>query len=434
MLKAYDGGRMPRLLLERYYLPLFITQFCGAFNDNAFKLAMLTLISYQLSHSQQQSEYYQALAGGIFTLPFFLFSATAGQLADRFDKAMLIRWIKLWEVFLMIVGGFALYYRSITMMFVVLAGMGLHSTFFGPIKYSILPEHVPKSRLLAATALIEASTFIAILSGTVIGTLSIGSKEVWAAILLTNTVALAGLLSSQFIPSSVLKNKQLRIDWNIPKATYCMIRQVCSNVPLIPVIIAISWFWLLGAVMLIKLPDFSHYVLRADPQVFALFLALFSIGIALGSLSITRLQKGLITVRYVAWFIGLKSVFLLDLALSSEHIQPSQSLITFPVFIREAQHWRIMFDFTAFSFLGGMFVVPLYAYLQVHGRQGEKSRTIATNNIINAVFMVLGSVLVMVLLKLHLSINGVFICLAALNAVMAMGLGWAFHTHCRTTK
>ena len=422
------------LLQERYYLPLFLTQFCGAFNDNAFKLAMLTLISYQLSHSQQQSEYYQALAGGIFTLPFFIFSATAGQLADRFDKAMLIRWIKLWEVFLMVVGGFALYYRTINLMLVVLAGMGIHSTFFGPIKYAILPEHVPKFRLLAATALIEASTFIAILSGTIMGTLSISNKEVWAAIILTNAVAALGLLSSYFIPSSVLRNKKLRIQWNIPMATWRMVKLVYSNVALIPVIIAISWFWLLGAVVLIKLPDFTHYVLNADQQVFAIFLALFSIGIALGSLSITRLQKGKITLRYVACCIGIMSVFLIDLSFNTGHFESQPVLMQVQAFISHSSNWRIMFDFFMFSFFAGMFVVPLYTYLQLHAREGEKSRTIAANNIMNAVFMVFGSCFVMALLKLNFSINQVFICLAILNAFVAVILARAFHTHSRAHK
>lgn len=434
MPKSVNKQAVLSLLSERYYLPLFLTQFFGAFNDNAFKLAILTLISYQLSYSQQQSEFYQALAGGIFTVPFFIFSATAGQLADKYNKSIMIRWIKLWEVLLMILGGFGLYYRNIGLMMTILAGMGVHSTFFGPIKYSILPEHVPQKRLLGATALIEASTFIAILTGTVMGSLSVGSKQVWMAILLTNGIAWAGFCSCWFIPSAPMSNPDLSIDWNLPRATWLMLKQIFNNRPVVPVILAISWFWLIGVVMLIKLPDYTHYVLKADQQVFAVFLALFSIGIALGALSISRLQRGTITLEYVALIMLLVSIFAFDLYQVSSDIETGNGLSNLKMFLSKFNHWRIMFDFFSFSFAGGMFVVPLYTYLQVHGLAGEKSRTIAANNIVNAIFMVFGSLLVMLLLKLDLSISGVFLTLAVLNCIAAIAFGWAFYTQSRIVK
>ncbi|MCC5792555.1 MAG: MFS transporter [Legionellaceae bacterium] len=417
------------LLKTRFYLPLFITQFLGAFNDNAFKLAILTLISYQISQSQQQSEFYQALAGALYTLPFFLFSALAGQMADRFNKAPLTRWIKLWELILMMFGAYALYSRDIMLMLSILTGMGIHSTFFGPIKYAILPQHLPERNLLAATALIESSTFIAILSGTLMGVLSVAGEDVFYAMVLINAVALLGLIASFFIPDAPSTEPTLRIDWLVPRATYTMLRQIFRNRPVVPVILAISWFWFLGVVAMSKLPDFTHYVLGADQQVFAIFLALFSIGIALGSLTINLLQKGAISLRYVAGIMCFISLFALDLYYASRHLQPGSTLQNMAEFLRRPENWRVMFDFFFFSFAGGMYVVPLYTFLQVHGLMGQKSRTIAANNIINAVFMVLGSILVMILLKWEFSIPAVFLVLAILNAVMACWIGVWFYRH-----
>jgi len=273
------------LLQQRKFLPLFLTQFFGAFNDNAFKLAMLTLISYHLSTNQEQSEYYQALAGALFILPFFLFSATSGQLADKYDKALLTRLVKVLELMLMTIGSIALYLGNIFWMMFTLTGMGMHSTFFGPIKYAILPDHLPKEDLLGATGLIEASTFLAILLGTTLGTLAIGvsSHKPIAAIFMTVLAAFAGLISSLFIPSAPSSAEHLKVDYHVWHATVAMLKQAKKDPGVLFTILTISWFWFIGAVLLTKLPDFTHYVLGANTTVFAVFLALFSIGIALGS-------------------------------------------------------------------------------------------------------------------------------------------------------
>lgn len=279
------------LLTKKSFLPLFLTHFFGAFNDNAFKLAMLTLISYFLTQSQAYSEHYQALAGALFIIPFFIFSATAGQLADKFDKAVISRWVKILELFLMAIGGISLYFGNIILMMATLTGMGIHSTFFGPIKYAILPDHLPENQLMGATALIEGSTFFAILLGTTLGTLSIGGAQSGTvyAIGLTLIAAVFGLAASWFIPSAPPTAKNLTIDWRLFRATNRMIKDVFSNKEVIVAIIAISWFWMVGTIILTKLPDYANYVLRAETTVFAAFLALFSIGIALGSLCINQL-------------------------------------------------------------------------------------------------------------------------------------------------
>ncbi len=411
------------LLKKRVFLPLFLTQFFGAFNDNAFKLSVLTLISYHLSSSQVQSEYYQALAGALFIIPFFLFSATAGQLADKYDKAKMTILVKFFEIFLMCVGAYAFYHGKILLLMALVAGMGVHSTFFGPIKYAILPDHLPKEQLMSATALIEASTFMAILLGTTLGALAIGqlSSQVLIAVLITILAACIGLIASFFIPPAPTKVTELAIDWHVWHATKTMLKEVKKN-KLYPPMLAISWFWLIGAVMLTKLPDYTHYVLNAETSVLAVFLALFSIGIALGSLAINYLLVGKITLCYVPFIMCLLSVFVFDLYWVSPQTSSSNSLITLPIFFTSLSHWRIVFDFFLFSFCGGMFVVPLYAYLQSASEQGMRARIIAANNILNSLFMVVGTVLVMVLLHFKVNIKQVFLVLGVLNVVMALAL------------
>lgn len=407
-----------RLLKKRTFFPLFLTQFFGAFNDNAFKFAMLTLISYHLSASQGQSERYQAVAGALFILPFFFFSATAGQLADKFNKASLTKIIKVFEVLLVAVGSLAFYYGNTLCLMLTLTGLGIHSTFFGPIKYSILPDHLPHQQLLEATALIEASTFLAILLGTIIGTLSIGGVKTGSisVIVLTGLVAISGLIASLFIPAARSVTTDLHVDWHMWRATKQMIRDVGMNVRIIPAIFAISWFWLIGAVVLTKLPDYTNYVLHANAAVFAVFLALFSIGIAFGSMVINRLLAGRITLRYVPHAMFLLSLFSMDLSWASpdkvDNLLPLQTVVQF---FGHIAHWRIALDLFLMAFSGGLFVVPLHTYLQVVSDGGMRSRTIAANNIMNALFMILGTGLVMLLLRFHITISNVFFILAILN-------------------
>lgn len=409
-------------LKKKTFLPLFITQFCGVFNDNAFKLSMLTLISYHLGRTQAESEHYQVIAGALFILPFFFFSATAGQLADKYDKAVLTRCIKLFEVFLMAAGGYAIAKGSIIYLMLVLMGMGIHSTFFGPIKYAILPDHLLREQLLPATALIEASTFIAILLGTTLGTLSIGQtrSDVFFSLMLVNVCAVIGLIASFFIPSAPAKTHNLDVDFHFIRATTMMLKALMRDFRILPAVLGLSWFWLIGAVLLTKLPDYTHYVLAADTSVFAFILALFSVGIAVGSLSVNWFLKGQITLRFVPLSILLVSIFAYDLYWSTPDLVDTRTLISLQEFFDTTNNIRIAFDFFLFSFFGGFFVVPLYTYLQVCSPEDQRARVIAANNILNALAMVLGSVLVMVMLALKLSIPYVFLILGNLNALVAV--------------
>lgn len=415
------------LLKKQRFLPLFLTQFFGAFNDNAFKLAMLTLISYNLSQTQVESERYQAIAGTLFTLPFFLFSATAGQIADKLDKAKMTRFLKAFEVLLMVVGGIGLYFGHIFLLMFALTGMGVHSSFFGPIKYAILPDHLPRSSLLGATGLIEGSTFLAILLGTTMGTLAVGTDQgnTNLAILLTNCAAVAGLSASFFIPEAPPRGgDDFKLDWNILRAALGMLKDIKKQSDLFVPILTISWFWLIGVIVLTKLPDYTHYVLNADHVVFALFLALFSIGIGTGSILINRLLSGQVTLYYVPLCMFVLSCFAFDLYWVSSTPAQEGSMYGISNFFSRFDHWRIAVDLYMLALSAGLFVVPLYTHLQVFSREGSRARTMAANNIYNAMFMVAGTVLVMVLIYLNISIPQVFLILGILNALVAFSAWW----------
>ena len=414
------------LLKERRFLPLFLTQFFGAFNDNAFKLAMLTLISYRLSNSQAQSEFYQALASALFIVPFFIFSSVSGQIADKYDKALLTRLIKIFEVLLIIIGSLGLYTNHIFLMMITLTGMGIHSAFFGPIKYAILPDHLRQNELLFATGLIEGSTFLAILLGTTLGTLSIGinSSVPYLAIYMTLIASFLGLFASIFIPSAPSQISNLKIDLHLWRATSAMLKQANKAPGLLIAILTISWFWLVGAVLLTKLPDYCHYVLGASTTVFALFLALFSVGIALGSLCINIILKGNISLSLVPAAMLAFTVFIFDIYWASPTLR-EESFLSMVSFFSYFRHWRIAADLLMSGFCGGLFVVPLYTFLQIASPAESRARTIAANNIYNSLFMVFGTGIVMFLLHFHVSIPGVFLLFSILNSIVAMVL-WIY--------
>lgn len=419
------GGSGIKLLHERRFLPLFITQFFGAFNDNAFKLAMLTMISYRLSNSQAQSEFYQALASALFIIPFFIFSSISGQLADKYDKALITRLIKIFEVILIIIGGLGLYLGSIVLMMLTLTGMGMHSAFFGPIKYAILPDHLPEEDLLVATGLIEASTFLAILLGTTLGTISIGvnASIPYIAIFMTLIASFLGLFASIFIPSAPSLLVDLKVDLHLWRATCSMLRHANQEFGLLIAILTISWFWLIGAVLLTKLPDYTHYVLGANTTVFAVFLALFSIGIALGSVMTNLILRGKITLSLVPIAMLFFTGFTFDIYWASPAMDyAGDTLLTVPSFFSYLMHWRIAVDLFMLGVCGGLFVVPLYTYLQVASPPESRARTIAANNIYNALFMVIGTAVVMLLLRLHVGIPQVFFIFSLLNVLVALGL------------
>ena len=403
------------LFATRRFAPLFVVQFLGALNDNLFKNAVLILIVYRLAGGGGFSSGTMVnIAAGLFIAPFFLFSASAGQLADKLEKARLIRLIKLGEIVIMALAAWGLITGWASFLLVVLFLMGAQSAFFGPLKYSILPEHLRKDELIAGNGLIEAGTFLAILAGTLIGGLLILSAGgVYKVSALVLAVAVAGWLASRAIPRAGPCAPGLRINPDFLGETRAMLRFARVDREIFHAILGISWFWLLGSVVLAQFPGFVKSVLGANEQVVTLFLALFSIGVGLGSLACNTLLAGRVSARYApVCLLGLAG-FMIDLFFASPGAPPAAGeLIGAAVFLSGLANGRIMLDLTAIALCGGLFIVPLYALLQSRARPAHRARVIAANNIMNALFMVIGAAFAAGVRGAGLSIPALFLVLA----------------------
>lgn len=413
------------LFTKRRFLPFFITQFLGALNDNLFKNALLvTIVSTALASADNKTNLLTNLAAGLFILPFFLFSTIAGHLADRFDKAYLIRRIKFAEIILMLMGCFSLWLANINLMLGVLFLLGVQSAFFGPIKYAIIPQHIGDNELLAANAQVGMGTFVSILLGTLIGgwlvTTPQGTMQLGALIIL---VAIIGWLSSCKIP----KAPPEKIDFQ-PKASFNPFRETAFNFSLakqnktvIFCIFSSSWFWLYGACFLTQVPNFSVAILGGDPKLISILLGFFIIGVAIGSLCCNRLSRGQVEPGLVpVGTLGL-SLFAIDLYFSSTHyaaINASGTTIMPVAFLSMLSGLRILADLLFIGLFGGLFIVPVYAMIQRNTDGATRARVVSVNNIFNALFMVSGSLLGMLFLsKLGWTIPQFFLLLALLNLV-----------------
>jgi acyl-[acyl-carrier-protein]-phospholipid O-acyltransferase / long-chain-fatty-acid--[acyl-carrier-protein] ligase len=407
------------LFTVRRFLPLAITQFLGAFNDNLFKNALVILITYVLAaRSGLNAQVLVVLAGGIFILPFFLFSATAGQLADKYDKAWLTGWIKLAEILFMLGAALGFYLNNLYFLMTVLFLMGTHSTFFGPIKYGILPEHLATDELVAGNALIETTTFLAILGGTLLGGLAIlGSGGAHLVSMLAIMVAILGWVASRFIPPTQPAAPDLQIGYNLLRETWRIVHYARSNGVIFLCILGISWFWLVGATFLSLLPTLAKDVIGANEQVVTLFLLAFSLGIASGSLLCNRLLKGEIHATYVPLGAAGITLFAVDLYFASRSFtSPTHALMGIYAFLLAPGSLRILVDLSLVAVASGIYIVPLYALLQQRSEDAHRSRNIAANNVINALFMVVGAVVSAALLQQGMSIPAVFLTLALMNA------------------
>lgn len=404
------------LLRTKRFLPLFITQFFNAFNDNIFKNALVVLITFKIANNISFSQYMIAIAGGIFILPFFLFSASAGQIADKFEKSVIIRWIKFLEIIIMIIGIIGFYLNNLTLLMCTLFFLGCHSTFFGPLKFSILPDHLHKDELLAGNGLIEAGTFIAILLGQILGgslmTLNNGLTSISIALLM---VAILGLISSLFIPKTHIGQPQLILSYNILKDTKDILKLAFENNVIFITILAISWFWFIGATFLTVFPSFTKDVLLAKASIFTLFLSVFTVGIGIGSVLCNILLRGQITVKYVPIILFGMSIVMFDLYLASHNYHPTVIGTELSNFFSSMSNRRILIDVFLLTILAGIFVVPLNALLQARSSEWERSRIMAANNIVNSVFMVLSALFVMAMIALDFSIPQIFVIMAILN-------------------
>lgn len=409
---------------QKRFGPLFATQALGAFNDNAFKQALVILITFVLAQSQGlNAGVWINLAAGLFILPFFLFSALAGQLADRYDKAKLARRIKLIEIGIMGLAAIGFMLESPVFLLGVLFLMGTQSTFFGPIKYGILPQHLDGSELVAGNALIESGTLIAILLGTLFGGLLITTDA--GPVLVSGSViglAVVGWLASRGIPAAPAPAPDLVVNRNIFSATADMIQNAAQDRNLFLCILGLSWFWLIGAVFLTQLPAFTKDYLGADEVVSNLFIAVFTIGVAAGALLNNRLLKGEIAARYVP-LAGLGiSIFGIDFALSAgfEPADTANGLTGIGAFLSSAGSWRVIVDLFALSVCGGLFSVPLYALIQHLSEPQEVSRNIAANNVINAAFMACSALVAALLLAQGWSIPAILLSVAIANFFVSL--------------
>ncbi len=408
------------LLRSRRFAPLFATQFLGALNDNLFKNALIILILYRLAQSTvMDGPVLVTLAAGIFILPFFLFSALAGQLADRFEKSAQIRIIKLAEILIMGLAGIAFMAGSAGVLLAILFLMGAQSAFFGPLKYAILPDHLHDEELIGANALVEAGTFLAILAGTILGGVLIlsaqGTLIVSSALL---AIAALGRISAQFIPLAPPPSPDLKLNYNLAGETWRLVREVLSRHEIRLIIIGISWFWLIGATFLSQFPALVKNVLGADAHAVTLFLTVFSVGIGIGSLACNKLLGGKISARFVPAGAWLMSAFIIDLFFATyDRRSDSGELQDIGLFLSTPANWRILIDLAGISMAAGVFIVPLYALLQKRSSRHARARTIAANNIFNAFFMVAGAGAAAVLLSGGISVPVILLIFGVLNAL-----------------
>jgi acyl-[acyl-carrier-protein]-phospholipid O-acyltransferase / long-chain-fatty-acid--[acyl-carrier-protein] ligase len=411
------------VLKTRRFLPLFITQFMGALNDNIFKNALIILVTFRIAaETGIDGQLWATIAAGIFILPFFLFSATAGRFADKFEKSRLIVIIKVAEIAIMALAAFGFDQQNISVLMTVLFLMGTHSTFFGPLKYSILPVHLATDELLGGNALIEAGTFLAILIGTIAGGVFILTGQGIAIVsVMVLSVAVLGLLASLSIPKAPAEAPDLKLGWNIARHTWEMTRYAAEQRDIFLSILGISWFWLIGSVYLSQFPTFSKDVLGADNNVVTLFLTAFSLGIGAGSILCSRLLKGEISARYVPLGALGVTLFTVDLFFASGPLAGSAAdTLGLQQFLAHPTAWRVLADLLLISIASGFYIVPLYTLMQERSAPSHRSRVIAANNIINAVFMVAGSLITVGLIALHVSVPGIFLTMGILNFLVAI--------------
>lgn len=421
MLPEHDESQF-HLLRSRRFLPLFLTLFLGAFNDNLFKNCLLVLVvTSVITSAGQDKDLLVNMAAALFVLPFFLFSPLAGQLADKYEKSLIVRRVKLAEIAIMALGVVAIAAQNLIGLFAVLFAMGAQSTFFGPIKYAILPQHLHPDELVGGNAQVEMGTFVAILLGTLLGTLVGGLDHylpVIAAALLT--VAVLGWLASRRIPAAQPHAPHLIIDWNPLTEMRELLRLAREKQAVWHAILGISWFWLLGMAYLTQTPNFVVEYLKGGVELIALLLCAFTVGIGLGSLLCDRMSGHRVEMGLVPLgSLGL-SLFGIDLYFSSTVFQPDEngSLLAF---VSAADGLRILFDLLMLGMFGGFYIVPLQALIQWRTPDGKRARVIACNNIFNSLFMVLAGLLGMAFLGLaQFEIPEFFLVLAMMNIAVAL--------------
>lgn len=408
------------LLAQRRFAPFFWTQFLGAANDNLFKFAFTVLVTYQLQVSWLPAELAGLVIGALFILPFLLFSATSGQLADKLDKRSLMVFVKRLEIAIMALAAWGFFGQHVPVLLLCTFLMGLHSTLFGPVKFAYLPQHLGERELTGGNGLVEMGTFVAILLGNVAGGLIIAVPEIGAHHVGFTCVGLAvlGRLASQRVPSTPATDPTLQINWNPFTETWRNLKLAHGNVVVFRSVLGISWMWFFGAVFLSLFPAFARDVLHGDEQVASLLLVVFSIGIGTGSLLCEVLSRRHVEIGLVPLGAIGMSVFAIDLYFATRGLPPAQTMGV-GAFLSQPAHARVLIDLALLSLFAGLYSVPMYALIQMRSLPTHRARIIAANNILNALFMIASAVVAGLLLKIGLTIPQMFLVVGLLNAVVA---------------
>ncbi len=407
-----------KLLSTRRFRPFFLTQLLGAFNDNLYKNGLTVFIAFQAAAiSQAQSNRLVNVAAALFILPYFLFSSIAGQLADKHEKSMLIRRIKLLEIGVMLLGAIAFILQSAELLVAILFLMGTQSTLFGPVKYSLLPQALKPSELVGGNAMVEFGTFLAILLGLIasVYVIGLGTTAIAFAVVLTAAV---GYWASRGIPELPANAPELKVSFNIPRETWHIMRDARENLSVFYSVMGISWFWFIGITYITQLPNYVRYELGGNEQVYVLLLALFSVGIGLGSFLCEKLSGRMVEIGLVPigalglTLFGVDLYFTQDLASGTDLLGPAE-------FIAAGSSLRVCFDIVMLGVSGGIYIVPLYALVQLRSDPSKTSRVIAANNVLNALFMVVASLYGLFALSAGVSIPMLFLIMALMNAAVA---------------
>jgi 1-acyl-sn-glycerol-3-phosphate acyltransferase len=408
------------LLRERRFAPFFWTQFLGAANDNLFKFAFTVLVTYQLQLQWLPPALAGLVIGALFILPFLLFSATAGQLADKFDKTLLIRFVKNLEIGIMLLAAWGFFSANVPALLACVFLLGVHSTLFGPVKFAYLPQHLSERELTGGNGMVEMGTFVAILLGNVVGGLliavpAVGAHQVAIACLL---LAVAGRITAQWVPASPATDAALHINWNPVNETWRNLKLAHGNRVVFRSLLGISWMWFFGAAFLSNFPAFAKEVLHGNEQVASLLLVVFSVGIGTGSLLCETLSRRHVEIGLVPLGAIGMSVFAIDLYFAARGLPPTATQ-SVGAFVAQPAHWRVMADLALLSLFAGLYSVPMYALIQLRSQATHRARIIAANNILNALFMISSAMLAGLLLKAGATVPQVFLAVGLANAVVA---------------
>ena len=408
------------LLGQRRFAPFFWTQFAGAANDNIFKFAFTVMVTYQLQSGWLDAKLAGLVIGALFILPFLLFSATSGQLTDKYDKTRIIHFVKNLEIGIMLLAAWGFVAGIVPILLLCTFLMGLHSTLFGPVKFALLPQVLNERELTGGNGMVEMGTFAAILLGNVAGGLLVALPDIGHTAVAVTCVAVAcvGRLVAGWIPAAPAADPTLRICWNPFTETWRNLRLAHGNLAVFRSLLGISWMWFFGAVFLSQFPSFAKEVLHGNEQVASLLLVLFSVGIGTGSILCEVLSRRHVEIGLVPLGAIGMSLFAVDLYFASRNL-PATEIMGLVTFLSQPAHWRVMLDLVLLSLFAGLYSVPMYALIQLRSPESHRARIIAANNILNALFMIASSLIVGMLLQAGCSIAQVFLFTGIANAVVA---------------